>query len=228
MFLPKACLFDLDGLLLDTEPLHGKAWAKAAATFGTKLTENQLIELKGRPRNQCAQKVDAWLSKPVGKEQILSIQQPIARGLLEGSKAMPGAQELVRWCYEHDLPTALVTSSSSDSLAIKSAPHTWLGLIHTRILGDDPSLLAGKPSPEPFLLAAERLEVNPKECWAFEDSPAGEESALAAGCKLFVLKEKIKGRQLIQEIEKENPIYINNLNAIVSILDLIWNKERIN
>jgi pseudouridine-5'-monophosphatase len=55
------------------------------------------------------------------------------------------------------------------------------------VLGDDPELAAGKPAPDPFLLAAHRLGVRPHDCWAFEDSPAGARSAAAAGCRVHVL-----------------------------------------
>ncbi len=61
MFSPKACLFDLDGVLLDTEPLHGAAWAKTAATYGTHLTEKKLFFLRGRRRIDCAKQVLEWI-----------------------------------------------------------------------------------------------------------------------------------------------------------------------
>ena len=54
---PVACLFDLDGLLLDTENLHGEAWYKAAASFGTELTQEQLLMLRGRRRLECAKQI---------------------------------------------------------------------------------------------------------------------------------------------------------------------------
>jgi beta-phosphoglucomutase-like phosphatase (HAD superfamily) len=72
-------------------------------------------------------------------------------------------------------------------VALKSAPHPWLEAIGTRVLGDDPELEAGKPAPDPFLLAARRLGVPPAQCWAFEDSPAGAAAAAGAGCRVYVL-----------------------------------------
>ena len=67
---PAACLFDLDGLLLDTEPLHGRGWWEAAAHFGTQLSEAQLMQLKGRRRLDCAAQVNAWLAEPVGTDAL--------------------------------------------------------------------------------------------------------------------------------------------------------------
>ena len=82
---------------------------------------------------------------------------------------------------------ALVTSSTSEAVAFKCAPHPWLKVIELRVMGDDPELAFGKPAPDPFLLAARRLRVSPGDCWAFEDSPAGAQSASLAGCQVLVL-----------------------------------------
>jgi beta-phosphoglucomutase-like phosphatase (HAD superfamily) len=72
-------------------------------------------------------------------------------------------------------------------VALKAAAHPWLEPIRTRVHGDDPELKAGKPAPDVFLLAAERLGVRPSQCWAFEDSLAGARSAVAAGCQVMVV-----------------------------------------
>lgn len=188
---PAACLFDLDGLLLDTEPLHGQAWREAAARFGLLLADEQLLMLRGRRRQDCARDVRAWILAAGGHcqdiESLLAVRQPIAEALMPRAHAMPGAENLVRRCHQRGVPMALATSSSGRSLAIKAAPHPWLELIPTRVHGDDPELTAGKPAPDGFLLAARRLGVDPRHCWAFEDSAAGAEAAAAAGCRVFVL-----------------------------------------
>ena len=72
---PAACLFDLDGLLLDTEPLHGRGWAEAAARFGATLSQNQLLELRGRRRLDCAEQVDSWLPQSIGTDALLAVQR---------------------------------------------------------------------------------------------------------------------------------------------------------
>ena len=93
---PVACLFDLDGLLLDTEPFHGMGWRQAAAQFGGELSDEQLLQLRGRRRRDCAQQVDDWLPTPIGIDALLAVQQPIVRALLPQAPAMPGAEELVQ------------------------------------------------------------------------------------------------------------------------------------
>lgn len=191
MTRPAACLFDLDGLLLDTEPLHAQAWREAAASFHRPLSDAELLLLRGRRRLENAEQVRRWIAAAglatPSSEELLAVQQPMARRLLPQARAMPGAPELLQRCAALGIPTALVTSSSSSSLAVKTAGHPWLAAMAPVVLGDDPELGAGKPAPDPFLLAARRLGVEAPSCWAFEDSPAGARSAAAAGCRVHVL-----------------------------------------
>jgi HAD superfamily hydrolase (TIGR01509 family) len=188
---PAACLFDLDGLLLDTEPLHARAWREATAAFGLELHAVQLLALRGRRRQDCADQVRQWLADGglavPSSAALLAVRQPIAERLLPSAQPMPGAPSLVARCRQLGIATALVTSSSRDAVALKAGPHPWLACIAERVYGDDPELDAGKPAPDPFRLAALRLGVTPEQCWAFEDSPAGARSAVGAGCRVFVL-----------------------------------------
>ena len=189
--MPAACLFDLDGLLLDTEPLHGQAWNIAARHFGLVLPAMRLLALRGRRRLDCAEQVRQWIGaaglQVPSCAELLAVRQPIAEALLTEAPPMPGARDLVAACLERQIPMAMVTSSSAQAVALKEEPHPWLGAIVDRVYGDDPELRLGKPAPDPYLLAARRLGVEPRASWAFEDSQAGVESAVAAGCLVHVL-----------------------------------------
>lgn len=191
MIRPAACLFDLDGLLLDTEPLHALAWRQAAARFGQHLSNEQLLLLRGRRRADCALQVLEWIAASgrtdLSSDDLLAVRQPIAEALMARAMPMPGAMDLLERCRARGIPMALVTSSTASSSAVKCAPHPWLQSIQVRIHGDDPDLAAGKPAPDAFVLAATRLGVPARQCWAFEDSPAGARAALAAGCAVHVL-----------------------------------------
>jgi pseudouridine-5'-monophosphatase len=192
MSLPAACLFDLDGLLLDTEPLHARAWREAAERFSVVLSEADLLRLRGRRRLDCVAMVRGWIAERTGgpapsEDALLTVQQPVARRLIPGARPVEGAPALVARCQALGVPMAMVTSSTREAVAFKEAPHGWLAAIRVRVHGDDPSLAAGKPAPDPYLLAAARLGVEASRCWAFEDSLAGSQSALAAGCLVHVL-----------------------------------------
>jgi len=120
-------------------------------------------------------------------EALLAVRQPIAAQLLPQAQPMAGAPELLAQCRQQGIPMALVTSSSAEAVADKVRPHPWIDALTLRVTGDDPHLHQGKPAPDPYLLAAQRLGVPAQACWAFEDSPAGARSAAAAGCQVHVL-----------------------------------------
>ena len=109
---------------------------------------------------------------------------------------------------------ALVTSSSSEAVAFKAAPHPWLELIQERVYGDDPELIAGKPDPAPFQLAAKRLRLQPKDCWALEDSQAGSQSAHGAGCQVWLVNPKGSDQANLNT----NPCSINSLAVVLRLL----------
>ncbi len=186
---PKAFLFDLDGVLIDSEPLHGQAWKETAALFDLNLTCSQLKLLRGKRRIDCANELVRLIPKEVKVKELLNLHKPISRKLIPNALAMQGAENLVKRCHADNIPMALVTSSSSESLQIKTAPHQWMNLFSVMVLGDDKLLAKGKPAPDPYLLAAEKLNIAPQECWAVEDSISGISSALEAGCFVFLLKE---------------------------------------
>lgn len=184
---PRGCLFDLDGLLLDTEPLHSEAWTQAAAHFGSELPPPLLLRLRGRNRFDNAATVIEQLGLAVTVEQLLAVQQPLSRSLMARSRPIPGAGDLLERCRRAGIPTAIATSSSREAVRWKQSFHPWLDAVGVQVCGDDPEVGSGKPAPDLFLVAARRLGVEAGACWAFEDSPAGAVAARAAGCRVFVL-----------------------------------------
>ena len=220
MVRPAACLFDLDGLLLDTEPLHAEAWQQAASHFGRPLEAEELLALRGRRRHDCADQVLQWISaggdgNAPSREALLAVRQPIAEALLIHAAPMPGAPELVQHCEALGIPMALATSSSQAAVELKASPHPWLTAIRVRVHGDDPQLKRGKPAPDVFVLAAERLGVDPRHCWAFEDSPAGVRAARAAGCHVHVLPPQHLSGEELQDLYPEIESFLSSLEDIV-------------
>ena len=221
---PAACLFDLDGLLLDTEPLHAEAWQRAASHFGRPLNEGELLALRGRRRHDCADQVLEWMatavsSAPPSREALLAVRQPIAEALLIQAAPMPGAPELVQRCAELKLPMALATSSSRAAVDLKAGPHPWLEHIRVRVHGDDPQLQRGKPAPDVFLLAAARLGVAPERCWAFEDSPSGVQAAHAAGCEVHVLAPAHLSSEQRRQLYPHTQRFLTSLHEVVRRLN---------
>ncbi len=222
---PKAFLFDLDGVLIDSEPLHGQAWKETAALFNLNLTDDKLKLLRGKRRIDCAIELVKLIPKAVEEKDLLNLHKPISRQLILKARAMKGSESLVKNCHEKNIPMALVTSSSFESFQIKTSPHKWMNLFSVIVLGDDKLLAKGKPAPDPYQLAAKKLNISPQECWAVEDSISGVTSALEAGCFVFLLKEN-HDEFLKKEVfnQHKNLRQINHLKEIEEIL----NEYRIN
>tara|TARA_Y100000739_G_scaffold140429_1_gene121085 strand:+ start:34 stop:711 length:678 start_codon:yes stop_codon:yes gene_type:complete len=221
MEFPEAILFDLDGVLLDTEPLLANAWIETVKEYKYYLSNDKLLELKGRRRKDCAKKVHKWINKEVSIEELLVIQKSKVDNQLTKAKPFKGAIDLINFCINTKLPIALVTSSSSESFKIKSSVNPWLDLFETKILGDDKFISDGKPSPDPYLRALKILDVDPLKTWIIEDSYAGSVSGLKAACNLFFFSKEIEIlNKLINEFNQDKIQQINELSEIIYYLKL--------
>ena len=206
-------------MLLDTEPLLAKAWKETSKKYNYFISEENLNELKGRRKIDCAKKVLKWINKEISIEELLLTQKSKLSNQLHKAKPFKGAIDLVEFCLKINLPIALVTSSSSDSFKIKSSLNPWLNLFPIRILGDDPFISSGKPSPEPYRKAIQLLKVDPQKTWVIEDSYSGALAGLKAGCNLFFFsKDNEIFNQLLNEFQQENINKINELSEIIYFL----------
>ena len=220
MEFPEAILFDLDCVLLDTEPLLANAWSETAKEYNHSLSKDNLLELKGRRRIDCAQKLHKWINKENSIEELLAVQKAKIDQQLTKTKPFKGAIDLLNFCINIKLPIALVTSSS-ESFKIKTSVNTWLNLFPIKILGDDKSVSAGKPSPEPYMKALKLLDVNPNRTWVIEDSYAGSVSGLKAKCNLLFFSKDIEIlNKLKSEFSQEKIQKINELSEIIYYLKL--------
>ena len=221
MEFPEAILFDLDGVLLDTEPLLANAWSDTAKEYNYYLSNDKLCELKGRRRIDCAQKVFKWINKEISIEELLIIQKSKVNYQLSKAKPFKGAVDLIKFCRNAKLPIALVTSSSSESFKIKSSVNSWLNSFQTKILGDDKFISAGKPSPDPYLRALKILNVNPNKTWVIEDSYAGSIAGLKAECNLWFFSKDLEVfKKLTNEFNQNKIQQVNELSEIIYYLKL--------
>ena len=221
MEFPEAIFFDLDGVLLDTEPLLAEAWKETAREYNHYLSNDKLLELKGRRRIDCAKKVLKWINIETSIEELLITQKSKVDKQLTKAKPFKGAIDLIKFCVKTKLPIALVTSSSSESFRIKSSVNPWLNLFKTKVLGDDKFISDGKPSPDPYLRALKILDVEPTKTWVIEDSYAGSVSGLKAACNLMFFSKDIEIlNRLIDEFNQEKIQKVNELSEIIYYLKL--------
>lgn len=186
---PSAVLFDMDGTLVDTEHLWLEAATEIAAELGLTLTEADLPEVLGRPiehaavylhRASGATLPENELAERLGESFIAKVRTEVI--------PRPGVLTLLAALREAGVPTALVSASprSVVDLVLATLGTHWFTI--TLAAEDTPRT---KPEPDPYLLAAERLGLDPAVCVAVEDTPTGVASALAAGCAVLAVPSHV-------------------------------------
>ncbi|MBD8063150.1 HAD family hydrolase [Oceanitalea stevensii] len=178
-----AVLLDLDGTLVDSEPMQRAAFAAYFASRGWEVPEAVVRQFMGRRgRESFAAIAGPWAGEdPVAlTDAVIAMTDPVTHPPVP----VPGAAEAIRAWREQDLPVSLVTSAfrswAEEALELLGAADLGVRLVTAE---DTP---VGKPAPAPFLLGAERLGVDPADCLAAEDSVAGLASARAAGVGFVV------------------------------------------
>lgn len=192
---PGFAIFDLDGVLLDTEPLYTEATARVAARFGKVYDWSIKRDCIGRGTLDAARVIVDALALPLSPEALVHERDPFLVDLFGRAPAIAGAEPFTRALADRRVPLAIATSTDAPLFAIKAAPHrAWLGLFGVAVCGDDPRVARAKPAPDIFLAAAADLGAPPEDCVVFEDSPFGVEAARAAGMQVIALPDPAMDR----------------------------------
>ncbi len=185
----KTAIFDLDGLVLDTETVSYAGWKRAMADFGYCLddaTYHKIIGLNIPDMQQVfydAFGTDFPLEK-ICEKRLSYIYEHINS---HGIKIMPGLYELLDLLDEAAIPKAVATSSSTESAKRKLTVTALLDRFDYLVCGDQ--VKKSKPSPDIFLDAAAHLKVHPQDCLVFEDSENGVRAAHAAGMTVIMVPD---------------------------------------
>ena len=181
----RAVLFDMDGLLVDSEPLWFEVERAVMARLGGQWGEADQRALIGGSLDRTVSWLLAKAAAPASREDVARwlVAEMAALILARGLPLQPGAGPLLAALDAVGVPCALVTASSR---AIMDAVLTVTGLsFDVTVCGED--VRRGKPDPEPYLLAAARLGVPAAGCVVLEDSPTGIAAARAAGCPVIAV-----------------------------------------
>lgn len=181
-----AVVFDVDGLLVDSEPLQAWAWDAYAQRHGTRLRPEILQAMLGR---RAVDTVDFYLREhgiDVDPTTALAERNEIFYAAVPtGITLKPGAADLLLWLAEREIPTALATSGQTHyiDLVLRDVTHPFAARITAEWVS------RGKPAPDVYLAAANALGIDPRHCLALEDAPQGVQSAQAAGMTCWAVPD---------------------------------------
>jgi HAD superfamily hydrolase (TIGR01509 family) len=173
-----AYLFDCDGTIVESMPLHYTAWTQALAAWGATFDERQFYAWGGRPTADIVTALNEQQGLHMPIDEVIDKKEALYVALLPGIEAIPEVMEHIERSHGH-VRFAVVSGGPRSSVVASLEALHILDRFETLVCAGD--YARGKPDPEPFLVAAARLGVDPASCLVFEDADLGIASATAAG-----------------------------------------------
>lgn len=215
----KGAVFDMDGLMLDTEKLLVKYWRQAAAEFGYDMTLEHVLGIRSLARKYSVPKLRGIFGEQFEFEQIRARRIELMNAYIDehGFDIKKGLFELLDYLRDNGYRIAVATATDRTRAGIYLRRAGAIEYFDEIICGD--MVKNGKPEPDIYLTAVEKLGLEPKECAAFEDSPNGIKAAYRAGCRTIMIPD------LTQPDDEIKPM----LSAVYESLDMaveFFEKER--
>ncbi|HEY7095626.1 MAG TPA: HAD family phosphatase [Terriglobales bacterium] len=177
----RAIVFDMDGVIIDSHPVHRRAWRKFLATVGVSVSDDELdFILEGRRREEILRHFLGDLPFSIIEAYGRQKDQFFEERFTE-IKLIPGVRELLKSLGDEGIGAAIATSASSSRTRETLSRLNLDGNFTAVVTGDD--VTAGKPDPEVYLLASKRLCLGPNELLVIEDAPCGVLAATTAGMR---------------------------------------------
>jgi HAD superfamily hydrolase (TIGR01509 family) len=211
-----AVIFDHDGTLVDSEPVHHRCWQEAIAPFGAQFALHDYVtHLTGIPSTSSAQWIVDRFNLPIEAQALYAQKQKNVDKFLrtEAFPLMPYAEELVRFCFERGLKLAVASGAGKQEITHSLSAHgldRWIEVVASKN-----DVANNKPAPDVYLLALGHLGINAAQAIAIEDSNAGEASALAASLTCVRLRpsrahEQVIGVQSLKDAQNWLEQHLNN------------------
>lgn len=213
----KAVLFDMDGLMVDTESLATEAFIHSAKKQGYDMTKEESLMVLGFTTKSIYEFWENYFkNSDVSGKQLVDDHYKYIENVLftTGPKKMPYIEELLKYLKENNYKVAVASSSNMNHI-INNMEKTGLKK-YIDGFASGAEVKNGKPAPDVFLLAAERLGVEPKKCLVLEDSKAGVIAGSSAGAKVIMVPDMFKPDD---ECKEKAYKIVNNLGEVINMLE---------
>jgi len=192
---PAAVIFDMDGLMLDTERLSIPLWAEAGVIFGYSITEEIVLRMVGISSKKTRELLFDEFGPDFPYDSVCEKFRQLVKNEIDknGVPKKYGLIELLDRLAAAKIPLAVATSTRRATALEMLRKADILDRFSAVVCGDE--VTNGKPAPDIFLLAAEKLKVSPSSCAGFEDSPAGLKGLHSAGIRSIFIKDVIEPPQ---------------------------------
>lgn len=212
----KAVLFDMDGLIFDTESIYKHSWQYAATEQGLNLSDDFYQQFIGVQDPECESLLEKHFQNAIDMSRYKSVRDKHFHHLRSQGIAMkPGFEVLFHAIKQRGLLTAIVTSSHLPEVKHNFAKSDYLEQFDLVISAED--VEHGKPSPDCYQLAYHHLGVDAKQCLVLEDSNNGIKAALAAECQAVMIPDLLAP---LPELAGKITV-LNQLDEVTELLDKI-------
>lgn len=211
----KAVIFDVDGLIFDTEQLYLDLWPIAGEQMGFAITKEMAFETAGWAALESELIFQKYLGKAFSFQKAKAYMVPLITQRIEenGMPFRPGAKELIKLLHDKGIPLAVGTSNTKENIT-KFFDFAGITQYFTAYSTVDVAGRA-KPAPDIYALAAKMLGVSPNECLALDDSPMGITSAFLAGCVPIAVPDLLPATK---EVEEQAFMVIDSLEHLPALL----------
>lgn len=199
----KGIIFDLDGVLIDSEKYQSRGWVEALKDYGIFLTEKDILPFKGNSAEVIEEILAKKFSLKIKKgelqkkrdEEIIKVWNKMKK-----VKLMPFAKALLNFAKKSFQKVGLASTGAKKEVMLKLKKGKILNYFDAILTRDD--VKKGKPAPDIYLKTAKKLSLSPKECLVIEDTKAGLESAKLAGMHCFIVRNQFNKDQKFEKADK--------------------------
>ncbi|MEJ2634445.1 MAG: HAD family phosphatase [Calditrichia bacterium] len=211
----KALLFDFDGVLVKSMEDHFEGWRRTFLEYGIEMLPEELYMMEGQGIRVVASQLRRKYNIPPEEESVIIRKKQEYYDQIKKIKFYPNLLDVLNWAKEKELKMAVVTGGNRDRVVSTLEGYGLLNYFSSIITSDD--VEETKPSPQPYLAAANQLNYLPGDCIVLENAPLGIRSGRAAGMKVVAIATTLNPYHL-----KEADVVVNDFKELLVVLKKLY------